>query len=95
MNLRAMVEKAIEAAIDSGLAVDGAIATLDAIDGDADLEGDVCEEGETPPLMDGGWGYSLGRLPVYDQCPCCGHRTLDCYAVPVLQAWDGDTEKVL
>lgn len=99
MTVREQLEAAIEDALevaDSDI-ITAAIALLDEIDGDPDLEDDEREgdaphllpavDGvpmwgirdlddeipELPPLMDGGFGYSLGRLPVYDRCPCCGH----------------------
>jgi hypothetical protein len=44
------------------------------------------EPGDQPPLMDQHLGgYQHGRLPVYDQCPCCGHREFAGYASPVIE----------
>jgi hypothetical protein len=99
MTLRQQLEAAIDDGIDAGAVVDYAIALLDTIDGDPDFEDidrepDIGEDGDLPPLMDGGFGYGLGRLPIYDQCPCCGHRILECYVQPVLKGWLGDDAKV-
>jgi hypothetical protein len=86
----AELEAAIEAAIEAGAfdLADNAINALDAIEGDPDLEGDLPEDdeleaGDLPPLMDGGWGYGHGQLPVFCRCPCCGDQHFSCWASPV------------
>jgi hypothetical protein len=74
---------------------DQVVSALDAIEADADLEDDgerEPEDGEAPdlpPLMDGGWGYTLGRLEVWEACGCCGHREFAGFVAPVEVLYEG------
>lgn len=94
---RLQLERLIEAAIEAGAyeAAAPAIALLDEMDGDPDFEPEVSEPAELPPLMDGGHGSQLGRLPVFDRCPCCGREELAAWALPVTFVWAGQPEAVL
>jgi len=87
--IRKLLERTIDRAIEEGVDVSDAINLLDLIDDDPDLEDqdrepEVGEESELPPLMDGGWGYGCGVLAVFDQCPCCGHRIHEGYILPTV-----------
>lgn len=59
----ALIERALWAGVDVTAAIDA----LDAIEGDADLEAIDEREGPNPEWYD-------RPPPVWDVCPCCGHK---------------------